>query len=179
MNLKRGWRLASPTEKRQAEADRSFSHLSQIADLSPEYVAAGTFPISSEKAHKSAHRLQQVDLLWMVTFGNGNIDVLIVTLFLNEARLFSLINATQILCFPIGEIQAENPAGVIIVLIVLIVTLYLRACSESLHARLACIFSALFWEFCLQYDSVAAQNSLHLAKNLTAQSAHAEILNRL
>ena len=149
-----------------------------------------TFPISSEKAHKSAHRLQQVDLLWMVTFGNGNIEsygcnqiivliVLIVTLFLNEARLFSLINATQILCFPIGEIQAENPAGVIIVLIVLIVTLYLRACSESLHARLACIFSALFWEFCLQYDSVAAQNSLHLAKNLTAQSAHAEILNRL
>ena len=27
----------------------------------------------------------------------------------------------------------------------------------------------------LQYDSIAATNSLHLAKNLVAQSAHAEI----
>ena len=74
MNLKRGWRLASPTEKRQAEADRSFSHLSQIADLSPECPAAGTFPIFLEKAHKSAHRLQQVDLLWMVTLEDGNLE---------------------------------------------------------------------------------------------------------
>ena len=108
MNLKRGWRSHSPTEKRKAEADRSFSHLSQIADLSPECPEAGTFPIFSEKAHKSAHRLQQVDLLWMVTFGNGNIEsygcnqiivliVHIVTLFLKEAKSFSLFNATQIL----------------------------------------------------------------------------------
>ena len=120
MNLKRGWRLASPTEKRQAEADRSFSHLSQIADLSPECSVAGTFRISLEKAHKSAHRLQQVDLLWMVTFGNGNIEsygcnqiivliVHIVTLFLNEARLFSLLNATQILSISIREYSATIP----------------------------------------------------------------------
>ena len=74
MNLKRGWRLASPTEKRQAEADRPFHTFSQVADLSPESVAAGAFPILFEKAHKSAHRLQQVGLLWMVTFGNGNIE---------------------------------------------------------------------------------------------------------
>ena len=108
MNLKRGWRLHSPTEKRKAEADRSFSHLSQIADFSPECSVVHTFPISSEKTHKSAHRLQQVDLLWMVTFGNGNIEsyggnqiivliVHIVTLFLNEAMPFSLFNAMQIL----------------------------------------------------------------------------------
>ena len=54
-----------------------------------------------------------------------------------------------------------------------------RACLESLRARPACIFSAIFREFALQYDSMAAANSLHLAKNLTAQYAHAEILNRL
>ena len=99
MNLKRGWRLASPTEKRQAEADRSFSHLSQIADFSPECSVVHTFPISSEKAHKSAHRLQQV------------------TGCLNEAKPFSLINAMQFLSI---EIRG-NPAVVIIVLIVLIV----------------------------------------------------------
>ena len=137
MNLKRGWRLASPTEKRQAEADRSFSHLSQIADFSPECSVVHTFPISSEKAHKSAHRLQQVDLLWMVTFGNGNIEsygcnqiivliVHIVTLFLNGAKSFSLFNAMQILCIPIGETQAEKSAVVFIVLIVHIVTLFLN-----------------------------------------------------
>ena len=140
MNLKRGWRLASPTEKRKAEADRSFSHLSQIADFSPECSVVHTFPISSEKAHKSAHRLQQVDLLWMVTFGNGNIEsygcnqiivliVLIVTLFLNEARLFSLFNATQILSIQIlGKLRKENRAIVFIVLIVLIGT---RCLNES------------------------------------------------
>ena len=140
MNLKRGWRLASPTEKRQAEADRSFSHLSQIADLSPECSVAGTFRISLEKAHKSAHRLQQVDLLWMVTFGNGNIEsygcnqiivliVHIVTLFLKEAKSFSLFNATQFL----SSENWGNPAVVIIVLIVLIVTLFLsEAMSFSL-----------------------------------------------
>ena len=137
MNLKRGWRLASPTEKRQAEADRSFSHLSQIADFSPECSVVHTFPISSEKAHKSAHRLQQVDLLWIVTFGNGNIEsyggnqiivliVHIVTLFLNGAKSFSLFNAMQILCIPIGETQAEKSAVVFIVLIVFIVTLFLN-----------------------------------------------------
>ena len=88
-----------------------------------------TFPISSEKAHKSAHRLQQVDLLWMVTFGNGNIEsygcnqiivliVHIVTLFLNEAKSFSLINVLQIL----GILIKEKLAIVFIVLIVLIGT---------------------------------------------------------
>ena len=88
-----------------------------------------TFPISSEKAHKSAHRLQQVDLLWMVTFGNGNIEsygcnqiivliVVIVTLFLNEAKPFSLFNATQILSI---EIRG-SVAVVFIVLIALIGT---------------------------------------------------------
>ena len=108
MNLKRGWRLASPTEKRKAEADRSFSHLSQIADFNPECSVVHTFPISSEKAHKSAHRLQQGCLLLVITLGMeilkgigcNQIIVLIVhivTLFLNEAKLFSLFNAAQIL----------------------------------------------------------------------------------
>ena len=136
MNLKRGWRLASPTEKRQAEADRSFSHLSQIADFSPECSVVHTFPISSEKAHKSAHWLQQVDLLCMVTLEDGNLEsygcnqiiVLIahiVALFMNEVKPFSLFNATQILCIPIGETKAEKTAVVFIVLIVHIVTHYL------------------------------------------------------
>ena len=137
MNLKRGWRLASPTEKRQAEADCPFSQLSRIADLSHECTEAHTFPISSEKAHKSAHRLQQVDLLWMVTFENGNIEsygcnqiivliVHIVTLFLNAAKSFSLFNATQILSIAIWKTQGERPAVVFIVLIVLTVTLCLN-----------------------------------------------------
>ena len=90
---------------------------------------AGTFPISLEYAHKSAHRLQQVDLLWMVTLEDGNLDsygcnpilvliVLIVTHYLNEAKSFSLFNATQILSVPVmGKL-----AVVFIVLIVLIVT---------------------------------------------------------
>ena len=51
-----------------------FSRLSQIADLSPKCHASGTFPISLGKAHKSAHRLQQVDLLWMVTLEDGNLE---------------------------------------------------------------------------------------------------------
>ena len=107
MNLKRGWRLALPTEKRQAEADRSFSHLSQIADFSPECSVVHTFPISSEKAHKSAHRLQQGHLLLVVTLGDGNFEsygckqiivliVLIGTGFLNDGMSFSLFNAAQI-----------------------------------------------------------------------------------
>ena len=127
MNLKRGWRLHSPTEKRQAEADRSFSHLSQIADFSPECSVVHTFPISSEKAHKSAHRLQQVDLLWMVTFGNGNIEsygcnqiivliVHIVTLFLKEAKSFSLINATQIL-YPQKKIDQASLVTLAVIII--------------------------------------------------------------
>ena len=114
MNLKRGWRLHSPTEKRKAEADRSFSHLSQIADFSPECSVVHTFPISSEKAHKSAHRLQQVGLLWMVTLEDGNLEsygcnsilaliILIVTGCLKEAKTFSLFNAVQILCISIME----------------------------------------------------------------------------
>ena len=35
------------------------SIFSEIFDFSPECPEAGTFPISLEKAHKSAHRLQQ------------------------------------------------------------------------------------------------------------------------
>ena len=69
---------------------------------------AGTFPISLEYAHKSAHRLQQVDLLWMVTLEDGNLEsygcnqiivliVHIVTEILKEAMSFSLFNAVQIL----------------------------------------------------------------------------------
>jgi len=69
----------------------------------------------------------------MVTFENGNIEsygcnqiivliVHIVTLFLNAAKSFSLINATQILCIPIWKTQAEKSAVVFIVLIVFIVT---------------------------------------------------------
>ena len=137
MNLKRGWRLASPTEKRQAEADRSFSHLSQIADFSPECSVVHTFPISSEKAHKSAHRLQQGHLLLVVTLGDGNLEryrcnqiivliAYIVALFMNEVKPFSLFNAMQILCIPIGETQAEKSAVVFILLIVHLVTLCLN-----------------------------------------------------
>ena len=63
--------------------------------------------------------------------------------------------------------------------------IYLRACSASLRARLArflwklASLSVIFNEFALQYNSMAATNSLHLTKNLAAQYAHAEILNRL
>ena len=89
----------------------------------------GTFPISLEKAHKSAYRLQQWRLLLVVTLGSGNMEsyggnqiivliVHIVTLFLNEAKSFSLFNATQFLSIPIRE----NLAGVFIVLIVHSVT---------------------------------------------------------
>ena len=74
----------------------------QIVDLSPECPEAGTFPISFEKAHKSAHRLQRVDLLWMITLEDGNLDgygcnqiivliVHIVTLFLNEVNVFFFV----------------------------------------------------------------------------------------
>ena len=55
----------------------------------------------------------------------------------------------------------------------------LRACSVSLRVRPACIFSVIFRKIVLQYDSMAAAISLHLTKNLAAQYAHAEILNRL
>ena len=133
MNSKRGWRLASPTEKRQAEADRSFSQLSRIADLSHECTEAHTFPISLKQAHKSAHRLQQVDLLCMVTLEDGNLEsygcnqiiVLIahiVALFMNEVKPFSLFNATQILGISNWETQVEKSAVVFIVFIVLIGT---------------------------------------------------------
>ena len=114
-----------------------FSHLSQIADLSPERHVAGTFPISLEYAHKSAHRLQQGRFLSVITLGCGNFErygynqiivliVHIVTLFLKEAKSFSLFNATQILSISIGETQAEKSAVVFIVLIVFIVTLFLN-----------------------------------------------------
>ena len=120
----------------QQKKDRLKLTAPQIADFSPECSVVHTFPISSEKAHKSAHRLQQVDLLWMVTFGNGNIEsygcnqiivliVHIVTLFLNGAKSFSLFNAMQILCIPIGKTQAEKSTVVFIVLFVLMVTLHL------------------------------------------------------
>ena len=139
MNLKRGWRLASPTEKRKAEADRPFSHLSQIADLSPECIAAGTFPISLEKTHKSAYRLQQGHLLLVVTLGDGNLEryrcnqiivliAYIVALFMNEVKPFSLFNATQILGISTWETQVEKSAVVFIVFIVLIGT---RCLNES------------------------------------------------
>ena len=114
-----------------------FNYFSEILDLSPECHMAGTFPISLEYAHKSAHRLQQVDLLWMVTLEDGNLDsygcnpilvliVLIVTHYLNEAKSFSLFNATQILSIAIWKTQGERPAVVFIVLIVLTVTLCLN-----------------------------------------------------
>ena len=151
MNLKRGWRLASPTEKRQAEADRSFSHLSQIADFSPECSVVHTFPISSEKAHKSAHRLQQVDLLCMVTLEDGNLEsygcnqiiVLIahiVALFMNEVKPFYLFNATQILGISNWETQVEKSAVVFIVFIVLIGT---RCLSEALSFSLINVLQIL------------------------------------
>ena len=57
--------------------------------------------------------------------------------------------------------------------------LKIRDCLASLHALLACIFSTIFRELALQYDSMATANSLHLAENLTAQSVRAEILNSL
>ena len=51
--------------------------------------------------------------------------VLIVTRWLNEAKSFSLFNAAQILCIPIGKTQAEKSTVVFIVLFVLMVTLHL------------------------------------------------------
>ena len=78
----------------------------------------------------------------MVTFGNGNIEsygcnqiivliVHIVTLFLNGAKSFSLFNAMQILCIPIGETQAEKSAVVFIVLIVFIVFIVALFLNEA------------------------------------------------
>ena len=73
----------------------------------------------------------------MVTLEDGNLEsygcnqiivliVHIVTQCLNEAKPFSLFNAMQILCIPIGETQAEKSAVVFIVLIVHLVTLCLN-----------------------------------------------------
>ena len=50
------------------------SIFSEIFDLSPECSAAGTFPIPLEKAHKSAHRLQQGRSAVVNTLGYGNLD---------------------------------------------------------------------------------------------------------
>ena len=50
------------------------SGFSQIADLSPECLAAGTFPILFEKAHKSAHRLQQGRSVVVIPLGCGNFE---------------------------------------------------------------------------------------------------------
>ena len=62
--------------------------------------------------------------------GSNQIIVLIVHIVTqcmnDEAKPFSLFNATQILGIPIGETQAEKSAVVFIVLIVLIVTLFLN-----------------------------------------------------
>ena len=79
-------------------------------------------------------------LLWMITLGEeilkgigcDEIIVLIVlivhivTVCLNEAKPFSLFNATQILGISNWETQVEKSAVVFIVLIVLIVTRYLN-----------------------------------------------------
>ena len=72
----------------------------------------------------------------VISLGYGNLEsyggnqiivliVLIVTGCLNEAKPFSLFNATQFLCISIGETQGKNLVVVFIVLIVLIVTLHL------------------------------------------------------
>ena len=48
-----------PQQKKERLKMMPFSRLSQIADLSPKFPAAGTFPIFLEEAHKSAHRRKQ------------------------------------------------------------------------------------------------------------------------
>jgi hypothetical protein len=103
-----------------------------------------------------------VDLLWIVTFGNGNIEsyggnqiivliVHIVTLFLNEAMPFSLFNAMQILCIPIGETQGKKPTVVFIVLIVLIVT---QCLNEALSFSLINVVHIL----CFPIWKIQAEN---------------------
>lgn len=64
-------------------------------------------------------------------------------------------------------------------ILLLRITAVLRACSESLRARLACIFCAIFRQNPRQYTKYCLRFWLHLAQNLTARYAHAEILNRL
>ena len=99
------------------------SIFSEIFDLNLNSPETGTFPIPLEKAHKSAHRLQQGYLRLVSTFVGTNylkgigcnqiivLIVLIVTQCLNEAMPFSLFNAMQILSIPVRE----NPAVVFIV----------------------------------------------------------------
>ena len=86
---------------------------SEIFDLSLKYPEAGTFSISLKESHKSAHSLQtgvfccgDCKLESEILKGIGGSEiivfiVLIVTLCLNEAKLFSLFNATQILSIQI------------------------------------------------------------------------------
>ena len=138
---------------------------------------AGTFPISLEYAHKSAHRLQQVDLLWMVTLEDGNLDsygcnpilvliVLIVTHYLNEAKSFSLFNATQILSVPVmGKL-----AVVFIVLIVLIVT---HCLSEAMSFSLINVVQILYPQnknrpsICGDFKPSSFKLGLFVIKNLS------------
>ena len=54
-----------------------------------------------------------------------------------------------------------------------------RACSAPVCTHLACIFSAILPENFSAYVSMSAKFSNNLTKNLTAQSAHSQILNRL
>ena len=136
----------------------------------------GYFPISLEKAHKSAHRLQQWCSAVSGTLGFSNpksygwknivLIVHIVTLFLNEAKSFSLINAAQILSIPI----MENPAVVFIVLIVLIVTHLL---SEAMPFSLINVVQILYPQnknrpsICGDFKPSSFKLGLFVIKNLS------------
>ena len=119
MNLKRGWRLHSPTEKRQAEADRPFhaSLKSPILALNALWLALFWF---LRKRLTNRHTGFNRGLFWccdyscvrnLESYGCNQIIVLIVPIViwcLNEAKPFSLFNATQILDIPIGETQGKT-----------------------------------------------------------------------
>ena len=133
MNLKRGWRSHSPAEKRKIEVDRPFHTFlkSPIIALNALWRLLFRF---LRKRLTNRHTGFNRGLFWccdyscvrnLESYGCNQIIVLIVpivTLFLKEAKSFSLFNATQILSISIGETQGKKTTVVFIVLIVLIVT---------------------------------------------------------
>ena len=140
MNLKRGWRLHSPTEKRQAEADCPFHTFLKSPILALSALWCILFRFLRKRLtnrHTGCNRWTcfwwlhlETDILKAIGCNPTIVLIVpIVTRCLNEAMSFSLFNATQFLSI---EIRG-NLAVVIIVLIVLIVTLFLsEAMSFSL-----------------------------------------------
>jgi hypothetical protein len=117
-------------------------------------------PIGETQAEKSA-----VIFIVLIVF--------IVTLFLNEAKSFSLFNATQILSIPISE----NPAVVFIVLIVLIGT---HCLSEAMPFSLINVVQILYPQIKIDQASVATLSRHHPAWSFCYQKfINFSVLNTL